>query len=85
MEFLIKWFSLLLIGPIATLLLAAITFIGFITICRAAACIINEHERAYGKIKWKWLFFIDRKTEVYYDAEAELYNIEEELNRKSRE
>ena len=68
---------------ILIVIIVVLSIAGFINICRAAACIINEHERAYGTVKWKWFIFIDKNTEMYYDAEAELNDLEEELkNRK---
>lgn len=70
---------------ILALMLYIILFLGIINVCRAAACIINEHERAFGKVRWKWLIFIDKNKEMYTDAEAELNEIEKELESKSRE
>ena len=85
MELIIKFICTLIVVPIIRLILIVTGIIGLIQICRAAACIINEHERAFGKVRWKWLIFIDKNKEVYTDAEAELNEIEKELESKSRE
>jgi len=59
------------------------TAIGFITICRAASCIIRSYEREYGEIRWRWLIFIDKFAEEANEAKQALQDLEDEIGQAS--
>lgn len=60
MDIIAKLITYLIVAPALTVILAIAGIIATVMICRAASCIIDEHERKYGKIKWKWFIFIKK-------------------------